>query len=207
MNRKTRNLRIKFILVFFVIFIIAAGLLFLAEIRSSAGPVWRGIIIGLSTKGNVLKELGQPNDIKKGLFTTTYIYREENEIKGTHYVKVRYGIVQEIEEDTLVYSDYIKLQSLVKLYGLPYIVEWSLEGPDRRTVIFNNGVIANVIASQLEDAVITKIIYQRKMPTILLRLKYLGIFSSIDPYHNSDIIGEKDPWFGTSNLCRGRCEQ
>lgn len=206
MKNQPRKTLILFIATILAALMVIIGWLFLSEIIATEGPVWRGITIGLSTKEEALKVLGQPSSIKKGIIATTYIYREEGVIKGTHYVVVRYGVVQEVEEDTLVYPDYIKLQSMIDKYGLPLMVEWSLEGPGRRTVIFKNGVLANVVASPLDDAVITKIIYHRPMPTILLQLKYMRIFSSMDPFPKSDIVGKKDPWFGTSNSCRGGCQ-
>lgn len=206
MKKNSGKIRILIFVSLLGVLTIIAGWLFLSELMPSEGPVWRGIIIGLSTKEDVVRALGQPSSIKKGIITTTFVYHEEGIVKETQYVVIRYGIVQEVEENTLVYSDYIKLKSLVEKYGSPRMVEWSLEGPDRRTVVFNNEVMANVVVSHFDDAVITKIIYHRPMPLILLRLKYMRIFLSVDPFPNSDIVGAKDPWFNTSNSCRDSCE-
>jgi hypothetical protein len=188
---------------------IALAIFYSVDLIPVTSLTWRGIGIGRSSKDDVIGILGNPSHLEYGILTTKFIYEERGLVTGFHHVILRFGVVQQIVEDRLVYpfSEDLRLTTLVQEYGPPARVEWSRDGPHLRTVFFSNvGIIAIVNAAPLEDAVVTKVVYHKPFPPPVLRVKLHEYIPIIDPFPDSDIIGPKDPWFGTSNICRTRCD-
>jgi hypothetical protein len=132
---------------------------------------------------------------------------EERPKNTPHLIVIIFGVVRRIEESPMQYSEGLKLNDLIEKYGLPDLVEWSFEGPGRRTVVFSRyGVIANVTAAKKDEAMVSKVIYYKTSHPLLLLIRFANVMSPIDPYPDSDIIGPKDPWFGTSKACRADCD-
>lgn len=192
---------------FAVMVIVVWGGIILPDLIPYRGPSWRGVTIGVSSKEEVLKTLGPSRQIISDWITTQLIYEEKLIVKGTHIVVLRFGVVQEIEEDTIIGPNTLYLSSLVDRYGRPNTVEWSLEDPSLRTVVFaSQGILADVVGAPLDQAYVTRIIYFKPMPLLWVRIRFSEIFSSIDPAPNADVVGPKDPWFGTSKACRYKCK-
>lgn len=169
------------------------------QIQPGTGPTWRNITIGKSTSEDVISILGEPNKTEQFLLDTTYFYQESRYISWAHRIVMRQNTVWLIEENTLQYSHKVLLSGLVHRYGLPNLVAWSWEGAGNRIVAYPEiGVLADVIALPFDEAYITKIIYFQPRTALRVYSDFSNSLSFTDPFPDSDILGSKDPWFGTS---------
>jgi hypothetical protein len=116
--------------------------------------------------------------------------------KAAHKVTALGNRVIRIEEDMFVYHPQeIRLTEFIETYGAPEYVTWSMNCPTQRVVVFRSqGVLVNTTALPLEDSQITRAYYFRPCSMICTQLKYIGVFSPINPFPYSDVVGTRDPW-------------
>ncbi len=190
-----------------VLVLIALAGTIIPELVPAKGPEWRGVVVGVSTEQDVVATLGNPTAIRRGLFGTTLIYEEPRVVRREQLVVLRFGVVQEIREDTLAYRDEPTLLWLLEKYGSPDLVEWSTDNPGSRSLVFaGQGVIADVHAAPLAEATATRIIYTKPLLPVLAQIRYPWMFLPVDLFWDIDVVGPKDPWFGTSDQCRWVCD-
>ena len=115
-----------------------------------------------------------------------------------HRIVIRNRLVEQIEEDVSAYPNGIPLKQLVDQYGKPDLVTWSTERESARVAIFpNKGIYISATAISLNEADVIRVVYYRPRSLIRLLVDFKDEISIADPYPDSDVIGRRDPWFGT----------
>jgi hypothetical protein len=176
------------------------------QLTARHGPTWRGLVVGTSTEQDVVKVLGQPEDIDSVPFGAIYLFQESRNLYSAHRVKIISNVVQSIEETTYIYQPPMLLPDLVAVYGTPNFVDWSPDSLSGRAVVYEPlGIIVTVMVGPYKEAQVTRILYYVPRSRLRLYVDFPDQLRPIDPFPNSDVIGPKDPWFGTSDECRPAC--
>jgi hypothetical protein len=204
MNVLTRQLSISIIGGTLLILVIVLSALYwwswrVQRVNDDVGPTWRGLTVGQSTDDEVISALGSPTSVEQGLSgQKSYLYQEGRSKWNMHRIVTQNGVVEYIREDALAYADKVKLAKFIDQYGKPDQVLWSREGPERRDVIFlKKGIFVVATASSLNEAQVGRVFYYRPRSLDRLLVDFASEISPDDPFPDSDILGPKDPWFGT----------
>lgn len=174
-----------------------------SQIIAQSGPVWRQIVVGVSTKENVFEQLGKPDETVNKLTVTEYHYWDEDLALDPHRIIVSGNVVEQIVVNPLQFDERILLEEVTEEYGVPSAVTWSRTSPLLRVIAYPRlGVSMDVVPLPIDKAYVTRIIYFLPRTRLRYYVDFRNRISHTDPFPDSDIVGSKDPWFGTSEEAR-----
>lgn len=173
---------------------------------SSTPPTWRGIVPGQTDKQEVIKILGQPDNIVKceiiGEVTLrslvgcifsplTYEYKDiipSIPLTPTHKIRFRSEKVWVIIEARYG-SPEISVEEFVEFHGLPEEVTWSKLSPALRATLFcDQGMIVQ------GGEYVAEIYYFQPMPLKQCLGEFDNEVAITDPFPDSHFIGSKNPY-------------
>ncbi len=163
----------------------------------NVGPTWHNITIGKSTADQVILELGAPATVDHTSTGDVYYYKSNTALDwAAHQIVFRGDVVDRIEEDMFVYHPAeVHLTQFIDQYGSPDRVAWSMEAPTERVLVFSSqGVLVNATALSLDKAQVTRAYYFRPRSLTEIQQEFSTVFSFVNPFPNSDVVGPENPW-------------
>lgn len=191
------------LIILILILLIGVGVAWRSQIIAQSGPVWRQIVVGVSTKEIVFEQLGKPDETVNRFMATEYHYWDTTSTLAPHRIIVSKNEVEQIVVNPLQFDERILLGEIIEVYGEPRTVNWSRTSPGHRAIAYPEmGVFIDVVALPIEEAIVTRIIYFLPRTRLRYYVDFRNRISHTDPFPDSDIVGSKDPWFGTSEEAR-----